>query len=450
MLVNLIVENWKSYKDRAGLSMMGPDAFRDEDLEERTPVFKRLGIKVAPVAAIWGGNAAGKSNLFEALSFVRDCVVGDPEGGGNLSGAEPYRLDPEMVGKAIRLQVHFVSNEKLYDLSFAVRDGCVAEEKLVRHTKSSEFLLYEREGGGFRFGKSQENMDRLNAAAEATRDDALFLNTCSRLGIDNYRDASRWFEQDLIMVPSDGRSGIRMLLEDAGIYSVMQEILPVLGTGISRISMEKQPIGTLSLPRAVVEELDEKVGEGEHHELPAPYASLGSGLVTREGGELMVKHVIPYYWRDEAREEGGELEGEVRMNLERESNGTLRLVSVLSHLILLARRGSRHVVFIDEFDRSLHTNLVHDLLEKYLGSCTRSSRCQLVLTAHTTRLMEVYVFGREEMWVTEKDMDGRSSLIRISHYSDIDEDRDIGGYYLHGHLRGTPQFTYERGWIPAA
>ena len=71
MLVSFSVENFLSFKDKTNISAV---AGRQRTHRERLPLLKKYGIHVIPIAAIYGGNASGKSNLFEAFRFVHDFV----------------------------------------------------------------------------------------------------------------------------------------------------------------------------------------------------------------------------------------------------------------------------------------------------------------------------------------------------------------------------------------
>jgi len=210
MLVSLTVENWKSFREETTFTM---EVLEDTEYSYRVPVSKRLGLKILPITAIFGGNASGKSNLLKALSFMQDCVVGAPRGDGSLAAADPFRLDPDAVGKPIRLCAEILSRQKLYEFSFAVLDGAVAEEKLIRHTKSREFLLYERKGADFRFGKSQKNTGRIAAPAGQVPPARLFLSLCSEMGIPDYADVSDWFRESLVMVSPRRRLGGKLIFE---------------------------------------------------------------------------------------------------------------------------------------------------------------------------------------------------------------------------------------------
>ena len=86
---------------------------------------------------------------------------------------------------------------------------------------------------------------------------------------------------------------------------------------------------------------------------------------------------------------------------------------------------TERVFVIDEIDRSLHTLLTRELLAGYLESCTPDTRSQLLLTTHDVLLMDQKLFRRDEMWVTERDGLGCTSLLPFSSYKDMRYDKDI-------------------------
>lgn len=65
MLLNLTVENWMSYRDETTLSLVGSRERQRMETLSRVPGFRTK--KVLPIAAIYGGNASGKTGCFVPL-----------------------------------------------------------------------------------------------------------------------------------------------------------------------------------------------------------------------------------------------------------------------------------------------------------------------------------------------------------------------------------------------
>jgi AAA15 family ATPase/GTPase len=122
-----------------------------------------------------------------------------------------------------------------------------------------------------------------------------------------------------------------------------------------------------------------------------------------------------------------------------ESDGTVRIIDLLPAFLDLADPGTSRVYVIDELDRSLHTLLTRRLLDVFLGASGPGTRGQLLFTTHDALLMDQSLLRRDEMWVTERDDHGESTLLAFSEYKDVRYDKDIRKSYLHGRLGGVPR-----------
>ena len=72
MLIEFTVGNFLSFKEKKTFSMLASSI---SELEEDNTFKVNEKVKLLKSAAIYGANASGKSNLVEALSFVRDFIV---------------------------------------------------------------------------------------------------------------------------------------------------------------------------------------------------------------------------------------------------------------------------------------------------------------------------------------------------------------------------------------
>ncbi len=63
MLISFSLENWMSFRDRCSFSMI---ASRERQHGSRVAKLGKYQTRVLPIAAIYGGHAAGKTNFFKA------------------------------------------------------------------------------------------------------------------------------------------------------------------------------------------------------------------------------------------------------------------------------------------------------------------------------------------------------------------------------------------------
>ena len=69
MLIKFTIKNWMSFRESATFSMV---ASRERQHGDRISRVKKYQMRVLPVAAVYGGNASGKTNFFKALSFAKN------------------------------------------------------------------------------------------------------------------------------------------------------------------------------------------------------------------------------------------------------------------------------------------------------------------------------------------------------------------------------------------
>lgn len=62
------------------------------------------------------------------------------------------------------------------------------------------------------------------------------------------------------------------------------------------------------------------------------------------------------------------------------------------------------------------------------------SRSQLMVTSHDAMLMDQSLFRRDEMWVTERNENGESTLIPFSDFKNVRYDKDLRKSYLEGKM----------------
>ncbi|BCZ96747.1 ATP-binding protein [Legionella pneumophila serogroup 1] len=428
MIISFSLENWMSFRDKSTFSMV---ASRERQHSERVPKLSKYSMGVLPIAAIYGGNASGKTNFFKALNFAKLIVVKGTQP-DSLIPVEMFRLDSQSVENPSCFSFELLIDEIIYDFSFKITKKRVIEESLIKITSTSETILYKRLNDRIKFDKSLEKDVFLKFAFKGTRDNQLFLTNSVSQKVDNFKPVYNWFKNNLELIAPDSRFEPfeQFIDEDHPLYVTMNEMLPQLDTGISHIGGEIVPFEHLLFPEALKSKLREDLKEGMTVRMSSePFND--RYIITRKNNELIAKKLVAFHPKSDGTE--------AKFDIYQESDGSQRIIDLLPAFLELSSPQSRNVYIIDEVDRSLHPLLTRQLVENYLDSCTHETRSQLLFTTHNGLLMDQSLFRRDEMWVAERNSTGQSSMFSFSEYKDVRYDKDIRKSYLQGRLGGIPR-----------
>lgn len=422
MLISFSVGNWRSYRDRVSFSMIAGD---EKEYEKRLPFLKEYGIRVLPITAIYGGNASGKSNFFKALHFVKKLVVKGTQPETPIN-REYFRLNPEYIGKPSYFSAEIFANETIYEFSFSANNESILDEKLVEINASdkTEKILYSRIKDQTNFNETLKDIEFLNFAFKATRNNQLFLTNSVFQNIEYFKPVYDWFRNTLDLIsPNSGFNNYEHFLnEDDPLSAAINKELESLDTGIVKLGGEDIPSDDITALYG--RQIGEYLKEGEAIKLS------GDHMLIRKDGEMINKKLVTHHKSSDGNT--------IKFEMSDESDGSRRAIDLLPAFLGMAKRDSKKVYIIDELDRSLHVNLTKNLVDRYLSNCTPESRSQLLFTTHDALLMSEELLRRDEMWLTERDDEGSSSLYPVSDFKDAKDDKDLSKSYLQGRMGGVP------------
>ena len=431
MLVNFRIKNWTSFKEEARLSMI---ATKERQHSDRLPYIKKYRSRILPIAAVYGGNASGKTNLFKSLNFAKNYIVkGLPIDA--LIPVIPFMLDESSSSETTSFYFDILIDELIYSYSFTINAESVIDEQMTAINSVAERLLYHRHDGIIEFGKdlavNDNELARINFVFEGTRDNQLFLTNTISQKVINFKNVYDWFNKTLLLIAPDDRfqSFENFIDSNSPMHDEVNRYLRLLDTGIERLGGEE--IDFDSLP-GQLKKLHEDMKEG----MTARVWGRGRDriIVSRDKDGFKAKKLITYHKNNQG--------AEVQFNYAMESDGSCRLINLLPAFLGLVDSLTPKVFVIDEIDRSLHSLLTRKLISYYLGGCSHSSRNQLLMTTHDVLLIDQKLLRRDEMWVTERNEHGESSLFSFSEYKDVRYDKDIRSSYLDGRLGGVPRLLF--------
>ena len=110
-----------------------------------------------------------------------------------------------------------------------------------------------------------------------------------------------------------------------------------------------------------------------------------------------------------------------RIPLSAESAGTLKMFALYPQLQAVLENGS--VFFVDELNARLHPLLVRNFILAFLNPEINVNHAQLIFTTHDTWQLSTQLLRRDEIWFTEKNQDGLSTLYSLADFVDEDGSR---------------------------
>ncbi|WP_431868391.1 AAA family ATPase [Nocardiopsis eucommiae] len=429
MLLSFRVENHRSLRDEQELILLP-----SEQSESGFPVPDE--ITPLRVTGIFGANASGKSALVKALQFMRRTMIygSVPGFGGPRSNfgtedddedripREPFLLDEDSAARTSGFAVELLLQGIRHSYGFTVNDSEVAEEWLHLQTgDGEEHVVFEREGLAFTYGDrdpdAPELTDLLNLAPSALLISVLANASPNMFHSETVRALSRvrnWFRSSLRLRQGDmmrGGTGMRRAPSDRlDRLDRLALLAQAVDTGIRGYSVEENPLTEEERGR-----IEETVGKKR----------ASSFIRQRERGRVSFHH----------RGTGQDRP----LDYAEESSGTQALLALGTVIMGLLERGGTLVV--DEIDTSLHTLLSGSLISLFKDPENNPHGAQLIFTSHDTSLLG-RVHGREvltedEIWLTEKDTEGATSLFPMSSYESAgEENRDRR--YLVGRYGAVP------------
>lgn len=432
MLLELSLSNYRSFREKSSLSMI---ASREQKFRDRLPrLTSRYQISVAPVAAVFGANASGKTNLIQALGDLREVLTSPPRV-GDLLPYRPFKLDSDCLSEPSLIEVLFSWDDVIFEYSLAFNRHKIVQEKLTRYLSKKEDLLFQRSEGRSIFLGETVCSTKVETHLEGVVDNVpvvAYLAGLNRESID-YWDlfvAPFLWVQSVLVLPAgifDPQESVRSIGTQFQ-TPIPDEMLEAIDIGVSGFDREQVEFSSLKLPEEFVGYLRtrvEKFGaltieiESGRYEISAEKSSCS----------LLANRVRLLHQGDN---------GQFPLDWSEESDGTKAVIRLLGIFVTLALENSPVMLVIDELDRSFHTELSRALIDGFLATCSQDSRAQLLFSTHDLLLMDPDRFRKDEMWVTEKNYIGSSTLIGIAEYRGVRGDSDLRKSYLAGRFGGVP------------
>jgi len=419
MLVDFEVENFRSYREMKRFSLVAATSKEFPENYIRVP---ELNTNLIKTAAIYGPNAAGKSNLLMAMNYLSEMMT-FPRYPTSIAAPIPFRLDPASASKPCRFLTKFFADGILYEYSIAIRPERIEDERLVAYPNGRAQEWFHRTGSEISFNRTHLKGQK-EMLKGMTPPDAPFLAVAFTFGQMQLAAPANWIS-----------SNLRTRLETMEFRSRFGRDRRLHGAPTAQLIHEDESFrswatGFLRHADLGIQRLDIEVSE---EKIRRPIRRREKdGSITSVVQEVTQEHYEPFFVH-----RGGE-GATTRFGLEEESQGTRRLFAMLVPLFEVLRDGGLAV--IDEFSASLHPTLVREVIRSFHNPDRNPKHAQLLFATHDTNLLSGTLFRRDQVWFTEKDATGATDLYSLQDIKGVNKDEAFEKGYLRGRYGAIPFF----------
>ena len=395
MLIEFSITNFLSFKERTTFSMI---ASSDNTLEDN---YVNIGNeKLLKITSIYGSNASGKSNLFKALSIICNMIkFSNFNSPNDLLSIIPFKLYKETLNKPSDFEIKFLIDGVRYIYGFSADKKNIYKEYLIYYPNGRPVKIFNRENiSDYSFNHSDEKF--LNDLKEKNGVNKFFLATATNWNFDKTKKAFEFITERVIVV---------MSYEKLNSYSY-----DLYHNDLNR---ELQNFALKFLEKADFNIKGYKVIKNKNDD------NLSDFMHT----------TYPEYKVKTIHEVNGD---KYEFDILEESLGTQVIFSLIPLIKDTIDKGK--VLFIDEFDRSMHPYIIKFIVELFNDNDFNKMHAQLIFNTHDTNLLDLDILRRDQIWFTEKNIDnGESVLYALDDFS-VRKDENIEKGYLLGRYGAVP------------
>ncbi len=430
MLIDFTVCNFRSIKEAVTLSLLATNI---REHSGNVALSKReKSIKLLKVGGVYGANASGKSNILKALDVFRNFIVGstDLKLGQEIPYYDPFKLEKNRSREPSMFEMEFtLENDIRYRYGITFNREEIIKESLVFFPKVQEANLFLREKGKkIKFGdyfkgpaKTIENQLLKNNLflSKAVNSNHKFLEPIYIY----FRDALR-SSTPAARGPAFPSFTTRECVKDGSHTnkSFIGELLKIADTGIERMDIDKKAISEAEIP-------------------------IPDSMSMKMRKRIIEEFTLRPRMFHKVFENGIEID-EIGFDIEEESNGTIKLYELAGEILHILKIGA--VFIADELNNSLHPLMLRFIIELFHNPETNPNNAQLIFATHDATLLNPEIFRRDQIWLTDKDQYGATSLYSLSEfdYKKVRSQTPFDKWYLSGRFGALPligEFKY-RGW----
>jgi AAA15 family ATPase/GTPase len=395
MLLQFSIKNFKSFKTKATLSLIASNYDKDTREDENIYTEEKFGVRLLKSAVIYGANASGKTNMIDALAFMRSFAINSSKGSqeGEKIDVQPFRLSEETESEPCEFEVIFLFNNILFRYGFEVTQQKVVAEWLYYKPKTKEVELFYREDNNFNTHERSFTRGKTVAKEGLVRDNALLISVAAQFNEEIATTVLDWFKRLKILSglnESGYQESIMSRTEESTYKSKILELLKVADLGIQDIELQKLDVD--NLPKEMPKDVKD--------------------AIIRKVNDKKAKVILEVLTTHKKYDSNKKAISNVIFSLDDESSGIRQFFALAGPILDVIENG--YTLVVDELDSKLHPNLGYKVVSLFNSKEFNKKNAQLIFNTHDTNLLSSGVFRRDQVWFTNKDKYGKAKLYSLA------------------------------------
>lgn len=372
-LLQFTVGNYRSFHQERTFSMVS-SSIQDTPKE---CVVAEGRYKYLTVAAVYGANSSGKSNLVMALEAMKKIVLNSVKLNDHDSlYYDPFLLAEDSGKQPTHFEIVYLDADEIrvrYGFDYTLRQ--IEREWLFISTKNKKeqpYFVRDEEG----IGVNETLFSEGAGLEERTNDNRLFLSLVAQLGGATSKVILDFFNSGYNVISGLNSHGYEGLTE--------RQFLNEEAESTDALQFFKD----LQLGFIDIETTERETEKG--------------------------RKLIDIFTLHNVYNVDGEITGKQRFRFDYcESQGTQKLFELAGPLFEALRHG--RLLVMDELDAKMHPLISQHIIKLFSNEKTNPLHAQLLFTTHDTNLLSSHLLRRDQIWFTEKDKTESTDLYGLMH-----------------------------------
>lgn len=369
--------------------------------------------------AIYGPNASGKTNISNALGFMKWFVVNSTNASITQAPYEPFLLRDHSSKEDSTFKVEVLNRGRNMCYEFSINEKGITREELTEYLgDGSRRLLFRRSLDGLNSKASSYGFGK--KLLESTLNNALLLTKARENNNEYANVVFEWFANSLNVLAGEPREtekwSLNAIKGNSELKSGVLDLLKEADFWIKDFDIEE-----VDVPEDILNQL--------------PFIDDVRSSIPRRATSVKTTHTV--------RNINHEVVGVKTFDMgSQESAGTQQFFNLAAPILHTIANGM--TLYIDEFGTYLHSDICQFIVKLFQSEKINSTGAQLIFNTHDTSLMskDIDLLKREDIVIVEKNYMEETLITPLTDKS-VREGESFEKRYREGIYGGKPLVRIE-------